>query len=79
MLLVVVQAGPWEYKDNCVKPMDTKPEPTADSTTSREPCHKLDLGRLTRRRLQGCFTYHDKVILLRKYYVKVINLQVNVH
>ncbi|XP_026759265.2 voltage-dependent calcium channel subunit alpha-2/delta-4 [Galleria mellonella] len=58
LLLVVVESGMREYGRNCSIPPDTKPQPTVDSTTSREPCHKLDLGHLKRRRLEGCFTYH---------------------
>ncbi|XP_072941901.1 voltage-dependent calcium channel subunit alpha-2/delta-4 [Epargyreus clarus] len=60
LLLLVVEKGDWDFLPDCKKPPDTKPQPTSDSTTSREPCHKLDLGRLTRRRLEDCYTYHDK-------------------
>lgn len=62
LLLVVVDNDfhP-EEGDDCILPPDTEPVPTDNSTTSREPCHKLDLGALPRRRLEGCFTYHDKV------------------
>lgn len=61
LLLLVVERGPWNFKHDCKKPPDTKPKPTSNSTTSRDPCHKLELGQLYRRRLEGCFTYHDKV------------------
>lgn len=64
MLLVVVESVEREYgtlKGNCSRPPDTKPQATKESTSSREPCHKLDLGRLKRRRLEGCFTYHEGV------------------
>ncbi|XP_045449056.1 voltage-dependent calcium channel subunit alpha-2/delta-3 [Melitaea cinxia] len=60
LLLLVVERGPWNFKHDCKKPPDTKPKPTSNSTTSRDPCHKLELGQLYRRRLEGCFTYHDK-------------------
>ncbi|XP_049879947.1 voltage-dependent calcium channel subunit alpha-2/delta-4 isoform X2 [Pectinophora gossypiella] len=69
MLLVVVERGDRDYLGDCKSdddnrpcckvPPDTKPRATEASTTSREPCHKLDLGRLPRRRLEGCFTYHE--------------------
>lgn len=62
LLLVVVEKGDWSFKESCPLPPTTKPEWTEASTTSREPCHKLPLGALPRRRLEGCFTYHDKVI-----------------
>ncbi|XP_075975243.1 ca[2+] channel Muscle-specific alpha2/delta subunit isoform X2 [Anticarsia gemmatalis] len=58
MLLVVIEKDDNTY-DNCTAPRDTKPIPTVNSTDSRDPCHKLDLGGLTRRRLEGCYTYHD--------------------
>lgn len=70
LLLLVVERGPWNFKHDCKKPPDTKPKPTSNSTTSRDPCHKLELGQLYRRRLEGCFTYHDKVttiFILNKY------------
>ncbi|XP_045495247.1 voltage-dependent calcium channel subunit alpha-2/delta-3 [Colias croceus] len=60
LLLVVVEKGPFRFGSNCTIPPNTIPIATRDSTTSREPCHKLDLGRLPRRRLEGCYTYHDK-------------------
>ncbi|CAH2102250.1 unnamed protein product [Euphydryas editha] len=60
LLLLVVEKGPWNFKHDCKKPSDTKPKPTSNSTTSRDPCHKLELGQLYRRRLEGCYTYHDK-------------------
>lgn len=63
LLLVVVKNENRMYKSSCVKPPDTKPEATDDSKRSREPCHKLNLGRLPRRRLEGCYTYHVKVII----------------
>ncbi|CAB3256391.1 unnamed protein product [Arctia plantaginis] len=58
LLLVVVENDDNTY-ENCKEPRDTKPKPTSASTDSLEPCHKLDLSRLKRRRLEGCFTYHD--------------------
>lgn len=64
LLLLVVDTHHPKFKADCKKPPDTKPTHTSNSTESREPCHKLDLGRLPRRRLEGCFTYHDKVYLL---------------
>lgn len=60
MLLVVVEKDDNVYA-NCTVPRDTKPQPTPNSTDSRDPCHKLDLGRLTRSRLEGCYTYHEGV------------------
>ncbi|CAG4977834.1 unnamed protein product [Parnassius apollo] len=60
LLLVVVERGPWHFKDSCKVPPDTEPVATTNSTTSREPCHKLELGQLPRRRLEDCFTYHEK-------------------
>lgn len=61
LLLIVIDNDFTPNEDvECPLPPDTEPIPTLDSTTSREPCHKLDLGALTRRRLKGCFTYHDK-------------------
>ena len=63
LLLLLVDTEHAKFKDDCKKPPDTKPTHTSNSTESREPCHKLDLGRLPRRRLEGCFTYHDKVYL----------------
>lgn len=64
LLLVVIENSYVKYKDDCTIPPNTTPMPTSNSTTSREPCHKLDLAGLTRRRLEGCFTYHDGVIEL---------------
>lgn len=61
LLLVVVEKGDWDFEEGCPLPPDTKPQPTSNSTTSREPCHKLELAQLDRRRLEGCFTYHEKV------------------
>lgn len=58
LLLVVVETQD-DFTANCTLPPDTKPQPTIESRSSREPCHKLDLGALTRRRLEGCYTYHD--------------------
>ncbi|CAH0695393.1 unnamed protein product [Spodoptera exigua] len=58
LLLVVVEKHD-DFAANCTEPPDTKPQPTVNSTTSREPCHKLKLGALHRRRLEGCYTYHD--------------------
>ncbi|CAH1639873.1 unnamed protein product [Spodoptera littoralis] len=58
LLLVVVEKQD-DFAANCTEPPDTKPQPTLMSTTSREPCHKLELGALHRRRLEGCYTYHD--------------------
>ncbi|KAG6450470.1 voltage-dependent calcium channel subunit alpha-2/delta-3 isoform X2 [Manduca sexta] len=60
LLLVVVKNEDREYSYNCKEPPNTKPRPTINSTTSFEPCHKLDLGGLIRRPLEGCYTYHDK-------------------
>ncbi|CAG9796424.1 unnamed protein product [Diatraea saccharalis] len=60
LLLVVVENSHVKYKTNCTIPPNTTPEPTTNSTTSKEPCHKLDLASLTRRRLEGCFTYHKE-------------------
>ncbi|XP_041974818.1 voltage-dependent calcium channel subunit alpha-2/delta-3 isoform X2 [Aricia agestis] len=61
LLLVVVDKNYNDREFSCDPlPKSTEPEPTTNSTTSREPCHKLDLGGLMRRRLEGCFTYHDK-------------------
>ncbi|XP_013197195.2 voltage-dependent calcium channel subunit alpha-2/delta-4 isoform X2 [Amyelois transitella] len=59
LLLVVVDSKDTDYGYNCSMPPETKPMATEDSTTSREPCHKLELGQLKRRRLEGCFTYHE--------------------
>lgn len=59
MLLVVVENSDNKFDENCTVPRDTKPQPTPASTDSREPCHKLELGGLRRRRLEGCYTYHD--------------------
>ncbi|XP_028158814.1 voltage-dependent calcium channel subunit alpha-2/delta-4 isoform X1 [Ostrinia nubilalis] len=59
LLLVVIENSYVKFKDDCNLPPNTTPQPTSNSTTSREPCHKLDLAGLTRRRLEGCFTYHD--------------------
>ncbi|XP_026738649.1 voltage-dependent calcium channel subunit alpha-2/delta-4 isoform X2 [Trichoplusia ni] len=58
LLLVVVEKYN-DFDSNCTVPPDTKPQPTLMSRTNREPCHKLDLGALHRRRLEGCYTYHD--------------------
>ncbi|CAH0592660.1 unnamed protein product [Chrysodeixis includens] len=58
LLLVVVEKYS-DFDSNCTVPPDTKPQPTLMSRTNREPCHKLDLGALHRRRLEGCYTYHD--------------------
>lgn len=60
LLLVVVETQD-DFAVNCTLPRDTKPQPTKTSRSSREPCHKLDLGALPRRRLEGCYTYHDGV------------------
>lgn len=60
LVLVVVEKQD-DFAANCTEPPDTKPQPTLMSCTSREPCHKLDLGALHRRRLEGCYTYHDGV------------------
>lgn len=61
LLLMVVDQRHSKSYESCIKPYDTEPKQTVNSTTSREPCHKLDLGMLKRRRLEGCFTYHEKV------------------
>lgn len=61
LLLVVVKRDAWYFSESCTRPPNTIPQPTEMSTTSREPCHKLALGQLTRRRLEGCFTYHEGV------------------
>lgn len=61
LLLVVVQRDAWHFSEECTKPPNTVPQPTEESTTSSEPCHKLALGQLPRRRLEGCFTYHEGV------------------
>lgn len=61
LMLVVMENQYVKYDENCSIPPDTTPTATSNSTTSREPCHKLDLAGLTRRRLEGCFTYHDEV------------------
>ncbi|KAJ8736160.1 hypothetical protein PYW08_006816 [Mythimna loreyi] len=58
LVLVVVERQD-DFDANCTLPPDTKPQPTLMSRTSREPCHKLDLGALHRRRLEGCYTYHE--------------------
>lgn len=74
LLMVVVEKGEWEYEEECPLPPDTKPQPTSNSTTSREPCHKLELAQLERRRLEGCFTYHEKVITfynLKKFKIAI--------
>ncbi|XP_028034568.1 voltage-dependent calcium channel subunit alpha-2/delta-4-like isoform X1 [Bombyx mandarina] len=60
LLLVVVKTENKRYPETCKEPPNTKPRPTSESTASREPCHKLDLGALHRRRLEDCFTYHDE-------------------
>lgn len=60
LVLVVVEKTD-DFEANCTVPPDTKPKPTQKSCTSREPCHKLDLGALERRRLEDCYTYHEKV------------------
>ncbi|KAL4716963.1 hypothetical protein ACJJTC_012774 [Scirpophaga incertulas] len=59
LLLVVVDNALVKYESDCSVPPDTTPQPTDNSTTSMEPCHKLDLAGLTRRRLEGCFTFHE--------------------
>ncbi|XP_034830585.1 voltage-dependent calcium channel subunit alpha-2/delta-3 [Maniola hyperantus] len=59
LLLVVVEKGTGTY-EGCKEPPKIDPIPTPESVKSREPCHKLDLGRLPRRPLEGCYTYHDK-------------------
>lgn len=64
LLLVVVERHSDEgYDTDCQMPPTTEPVPTDASITSREPCHKVDLGLLPRRPLEGCYTYHDKVLL----------------
>ncbi|XP_063616481.1 voltage-dependent calcium channel subunit alpha-2/delta-3-like [Cydia splendana] len=60
MIVVVEKMGLFEFNVNCEKPPTTKPVPTNNSIYSREPCHKLELGKLPRRRLEGCFTFHEK-------------------
>lgn len=61
LLLVMVEKDGGSYEECEVAP-PTEPVPTESSTNSSEPCHKLDLGALERRRLEGCFTYNEKVI-----------------
>ncbi|XP_037968616.2 voltage-dependent calcium channel subunit alpha-2/delta-3 isoform X1 [Plutella xylostella] len=58
LLAVVRRVDAAEFAE-CPAAPSTHPVPTSNSTTSSDPCHKLDLGRLHRRRLEGCFTYHD--------------------
>lgn len=68
LLLVVVEQEDREYSEDCKESPTTKPVPTSNSTDKREPCHKLDLGRLQRRRLEGCYTYNEGVnVLLNPY------------
>ncbi|XP_053615733.1 voltage-dependent calcium channel subunit alpha-2/delta-4 isoform X2 [Plodia interpunctella] len=60
LLLVVVDSKDTDYGENCTTvPPSTKPKVTEESRESGEPCHKLELGQLKRRRLEGCFTYHE--------------------
>lgn len=61
LLLVMVEKDGGSY-EGCEVAPPTEPVPTESSTNSSEPCHKLDLGALERRRLEGCFTYNEKVI-----------------
>lgn len=61
LLMVVVENDNATFSPDCPVSPDTKPVPTPNSTSSREPCHKLDLGGLPRRRLEGCYTYHEGV------------------
>lgn len=60
-LVLVVVENNHDIAAKCTIPPSTKPTPTNQSTSSREPCHKLELGALHRRRLEGCYTYHDGV------------------
>ncbi|XP_063616457.1 voltage-dependent calcium channel subunit alpha-2/delta-4-like isoform X1 [Cydia splendana] len=59
LLMVIEKVDHENFSESCEKPPTTRPEPTPNSTDSREPCHKLGLGMLPRRRLEGCFTYHE--------------------
>ncbi|GBP42128.1 hypothetical protein EVAR_21132_1 [Eumeta japonica] len=59
-MVIAVQKENWGKKGNCTIPPTTKPIPTNNSIDSLEPCHKLDLANLNRRRLEGCYTYHEK-------------------
>lgn len=61
LLLIVIKTENRLYSSDCKKSPNTKPQPTTNSTDNRAPCHKLDLGNLHRRRLEGCYTYHDQV------------------
>lgn len=66
-LLLVVVDNEWDLiseESECKTSPSTKPVPTPNSTDIREPCHKLDLGSLRRRRLDGCYTYHEGVNIL---------------
>lgn len=60
LLLVVIKNESRLYSADCKKSPNTKPQPTSNSTDNRAPCHKLDLGNLPRRRLEDCYTYHEK-------------------
>ncbi|XP_073958032.1 ca[2+] channel Muscle-specific alpha2/delta subunit [Choristoneura fumiferana] len=62
LLLVVVEKNDnamFDDDQKCLPPPMTNPVPTNDSIQSSEPCHKLNLAKLPRRRLEGCFTYHE--------------------
>lgn len=61
LLLVMVEKDGGSYEECEIAP-STQPVPTDSSTNSSEPCHKLDLGALERRRLEGCYTFNDKVV-----------------
>lgn len=65
LLLVVVERAALTY-EGCKEPPKIEPIPTPESRKSQEPCHKLDLGRLPRRPLEDCYTYHDKVLVFKK-------------
>lgn len=67
LLLVMVEKDGGSY-EGCEIAQSTQPVPTASSTNSSEPCHKLDLGALERRRLEGCYTYNEKVIKLKSFF-----------
>ncbi|KAI8438776.1 hypothetical protein MSG28_011164 [Choristoneura fumiferana] len=75
LLLVVVEKNDnamFDDDQKCLPPPMTNPVPTNDSIQSSEPCHKLNLAKLPRRRLEG-FTYMTVVekIELRGWAVKL--------
>ncbi|KAI8438775.1 hypothetical protein MSG28_011164 [Choristoneura fumiferana] len=59
LLLVVVEKNDnamFDDDQKCLPPPMTNPVPTNDSIQSSEPCHKLNLAKLPRRRLEGCIS-----------------------